>query len=135
MIDALESMAVDPHQYLAAPRILAATVMMPMLTMVFNTVVLFGTWIVAVRELGVNAGAFWSRVEWAVDPDDIFGGLLKASVFGLVFSSVGCFKGFFTGGGAEGVGRATTTAVVVSGVSILLSDYFISRILMPLSVG
>ncbi len=134
-IDALESMAVDPHQYLATPRIVAATLMMPMLTMVFNVVGLAGTWVVAVKELGVNPGSFWSRIEWAVDPDDILGGLFKAAVFGLIFSSVGCYKGFVTSGGAEGVGRATTSAVVISGVSILTVDYFISRILAPLSVG
>jgi phospholipid/cholesterol/gamma-HCH transport system permease protein len=134
-IDALESMAVDPHQYLATPRIVAAVVMTPMLAMVFNVVGLAGTWVVAVRELGVNPGAFWTRIEWAVDPDDILGGLFKAAVFGFIYASVGCYKGFVTSGGAEGVGRATTTAVVVSGVSILIVDYFVSRILAPLSVG
>ena len=134
-IDALESMAVDPHQYLVTPRVFAATIMVPALTMVFNAVGLVGCWWVGVKEIGVNPGAFWWRVEWYVDPDDILGGLVKAAVFGIVLSTVGCFKGFTTHGGAEGVGKATTSAVVVSGVLILTVDYFMTRILAPLSVG
>lgn len=134
-IDALESMAVDPHQYLATPRILAAVFMVPALTMVFNVVGLVGTWVVAVKQLGVNPGSFWSRIEWFVDPDDILGGMLKGAVFGLLLATVGCYKGFTTSGGAEGVGRATTTSVVISGVLILTVDYFMTRILAPLSVG
>jgi phospholipid/cholesterol/gamma-HCH transport system permease protein len=134
-IDALESMAVDPHQYLASPRIVAATIMVPALTMVFNTIGMLGTWVVAVRQLGVNPGSFWARVEWFVDPDDILGGLLKGAVFGFLLAAVGCYKGFTTSGGAEGVGRATTTSVVISGVLILTVDYFMTRILAPLSIG
>jgi phospholipid/cholesterol/gamma-HCH transport system permease protein len=134
-IDALDSMAIDAHQYLAAPRILAATLMVPALTMVFNVVGVFGCWYVAVKQLSVTPGAFQARIEWWVDPDDIIGGLIKSSVFGLLLSSVGCYKGFTTSGGAEGVGRATTSAVVISGVLILTSDYFMTLILAPLSVG
>ena len=134
-IDALESMAIDPHQYLAAPRLLAATLMVPALTMVFNVIGVMGCWYVAVKQLGVTPGGFRSRLEWFVDPDDIVGGLVKAAVFGLILASVGCYKGFYTSGGAEGVGRATTTAVVVSGVLILTCDYFMTIVLAPLSVG
>jgi phospholipid/cholesterol/gamma-HCH transport system permease protein len=134
-IDALDSMAVDAHQYLAAPRILAATLMVPALTMVFNVVGVIGCWYVAVKQLSVTPGAFQARIEWWVDPDDLLGGMIKSAVFGLILSSVGCYKGFTTSGGAEGVGRATTTAVVISGVLILTSDYFMTLILAPLSVG
>jgi len=134
-VDALESLAIDPYQYLVAPRVLAATLMVPALTMVFNTIGLLGCWYVTVKQLSVPAGGFWSRIEWYVDADDILGGLFKASVFGLILSTVGCFQGYRTRGGAEGVGQATTRAVVVSGVLILTVDYFITRILAPLSVG
>jgi phospholipid/cholesterol/gamma-HCH transport system permease protein len=134
-IDALESMAIDPHQYLAAPRILAAALMVPALTMVFNAIGVAGCWYVAVKQLGVNPGGFQSRIEWFVDPDDILGGLAKGAIFGLILAAVGCYKGFTTAGGAEGVGRATTSAVVISGVLILTSDYFMTLILAPLSVG
>lgn len=134
-VDALESLAVNPHQYLVVPRVLAAVAMLPALTMAFNTVGLVGCWYVAVKELNVPEGGFWSRIEWFVDADDILGGLFKSAVFGLILSTVGCFMGFTTKGGAEGVGIATTRAVVISGVVILTMDYFLTRILAPLSVG
>ncbi len=134
-IDALDSMAVDAHQYLATPRILAATFMVPALVMVFNAIGVMGCWWVAVKELGVNTGAFQARIEWFTDPDDVLGGMFKGAVFGFLLASVGCYKGFTTRGGAEGVGRATTTAVVISGVLILTVDYFLTRILAPLSIG
>lgn len=134
-VDALESLAVDPYQYLVVPRVLAATVMLPALTMVFNTIGLLGCWYVTIEQLQVPEGGFWARIEWFVDPDDVLGGLLKAAAFGWILSSIGCFQGFHTRGGAEGVGRATTRAVVLSGVLILTVDYFITRILAPLSVG
>jgi phospholipid/cholesterol/gamma-HCH transport system permease protein len=134
-VDALESLAVNPYQYLVVPRVLASLFMVPALTMVFNVVGLFGCWIVAVKQLGVPEGGFWNRIEWFVDPDDVWGGLVKAAVFGLILSSVGCFMGFHARGGAEGVGTATTRAVVVAGVAILTVNYFLAIILAPLSVG
>jgi phospholipid/cholesterol/gamma-HCH transport system permease protein len=88
-----------------------------------------------VKQLGVTPGGFRARIEWFVDPDDILGGMLKGAVFGLILASVGCYKGFHTSGGAEGVGRATTGAVVLSGVLILTVDYFMTLLLAPLSVG
>lgn len=134
-IDALESMAVDPHQYLVAPRVAAAVLMCPALTLVFDAVGLLGCWYVAIFDLHVSEGGFWSRVEWYVDPDDIWGGAIKAAVFGFLLSTVGCWYGYFARGGAEGVGRATTRAVVASGVLILVVDYFVTLILVPLSLG
>lgn len=134
-IDALESMAIDPLQYLVAPRVLASVLMLPALTMVFNLIGLAGCWFVAVKQLRVPEGGFWDRIWWYVDADDIVGGCVKAAVFGFILASVGCYQGFNTRGGAEGVGRATTAAVVISGVLILTSDYFLTRILAPLSVG
>jgi len=134
-VDALESMAVDPLQYLVAPRVLASMVMLPALNMVFNLVGLGGCWFVAVKQLRVPEGGFWERIWWFVDADDIVGGCFKAAVFGFILASVGCYRGYTTRGGAEGVGRATTSAVVISGVLILTSDYFLTRILAPLSVG
>lgn len=133
-VDALEALAVDPHQYLVAPRMLATVVMLPVLTIVFDAVGLLGCWYVAIYDLHVAEGGFWSRVEWYVDPDDVWGGMIKAAVFGFLLSSVGCFSGYFARGGAEGVGRATTRAVVVSGVLILVVDYFITLLLVPLSL-
>lgn len=134
-IDALDSMAVDPVQYLASPRVLASILMAPLLCAAFDAIGVAGCYLVATRMLGVNSGPFLARLEWLVDPDDIWGGMVKAAVFGFLLSSIGCYKGFFARGGAEGVGRATTTAVVAAGVSILIVDYFITLVLAPLSVN
>jgi phospholipid/cholesterol/gamma-HCH transport system permease protein len=125
-IDALEAMAVDPVEYLVKPRLIAATIMVPLLTVVFDMVGIFGAWVVGMYLLHISEGPFLFRIGWYVDPDDIMGGLEKAAVFGFILAAVGCYKGYHTVGGAEGVGRATTQAVVIASVSILISDYFLT---------
>jgi phospholipid/cholesterol/gamma-HCH transport system permease protein len=129
-IDALEAMAVDPIEYLVKPRVLAGVVMVPVLTAVFDFVGIFGAWVVGMFLLHISEGPFLWRIGWYVDPDDIYLGLQKAAVFGFILTAVGCYKGFYTTGGAEGVGRATTQAVVIASVSILISDYFLTAWLM-----
>lgn len=129
-IDALDAMAVDPVGYLVTPRIVAATFMMPILTLVFDLVGMFGATLVGVQVLHIGEGPFIARIEWYVDPDDFTSGMFKGAVFGLILSVVGCTKGYFARGGAEGVGRATTRAVVVASVTILVVDYFLTRLLM-----
>ena len=128
-VDALEGMAVDPVGYLVVPRVVATTLMLPALTMVFNTVGIFGAWWVSRYVLGIDDGMFWSRFDWYLDPDDITNGLIKSAVFGFELAWIGCTKGLATRGGAEGVGRAATKAVVYASVTILVSDYFITRLL------
>ena len=128
-IDALEVMAVNPVQYLVTPRILAGILMLPLLTMTYNVIGMLGSWLVGVKYLGIDDNVFWTRVWLYVDPDDILTGLIKASVFGLIIATVGCYRGFHAGGGAEGVGHATTRSVVITSVSILISDYFITSLL------
>ena len=129
-IDALEAMAVDPIEYLVAPRIFAGTVMVPLLSAVFSMVGIVGAYFVGVEMLHINPGAFLDRIYWYCDPEDLLWGLAKSSVFGFVLTVVGCTKGLYVRGGAEGVGRATTEAVVFSSVSILVLDYFITQFLM-----
>ena len=128
-IDALEVMAVNPIQYLVTPRLLAAVLMMPALTMTYNVIGMLGAWLVGVGYLGIDDNVFWTRVWLYVDPDDIIVGLIKAACFGFIIAAVSCHRGFNASGGAEGVGRATTRAVVLSSVSILISDYFITSLL------
>lgn len=128
-IDALDAMAVDPLHYLMVPRVLAATLMMPLLVMIFNTVGILGAYLIAVNVLQVDPGTFINKLYWFVDPDDFWKGMIKGAVFGMIFSCVGCSKGFYTEGGAEGVGRATTEAVVVASVIILVVDYFLTRMM------
>lgn len=131
-IDALEAMAVDPLEYLVAPRLVGGTFMLPLLSALFTAVGLVGTWMVSVKLLLINEGAFWERIYWYADPEDLLFGLAKASVFGFVLAAVGCYKGLNVRGGAAGVGQATTQAVVVSSVSILVLDYFLTDFLMSM---
>ena len=125
-IDALETMAVSPLQYLVAPRLVATTIMVPLLTMLYNYVGVIGSYIVGVYLLGINEGPFMYRLYYYVDANDIWGGLIKASIFGFLVAGISCYVGFKTRGGAEGVGRSTTRAVVISAVTILITDYFLT---------
>ncbi len=129
-IDALRTMAVSPVQYLVTPRILASVIMMPLLTMVFSFAGMVGAYFVAVILLEVDHGLFVAETEWMVDTYDIKIGLIKAAIFGVVLSTIGCQQGFFAKGGAKGVGLATTQAVVYSCVTILMLDYFVGDILL-----
>jgi len=128
-VDALEVMAVNPIQYLVSPRLLASVTMLPLLAMTYTALGMVGSWLVGVKYLGIDENVFWSRVFSYVDPDDILNGLIKAGCFGLIIAVVGCYLGFQTRGGAEGVGRSTTRAVVIASVAILISDYFITSLL------
>jgi len=128
-IDALYTMSVNPLQYLVMPRILAGIVMLPFLTIVSDFIGVVGGYFVGVELLKINSGIFMARIVEFVDLGDIFNGLAKSAVFGLILSLVGCYKGFNTTGGAAGVGRATTQSVVISSVSILISDYFLTAVM------
>lgn len=128
-IDALYVMAVNPIKYLIVPRVFASIIMLPVLTIVADFVGVLGGYFVGVGILDINAGAFLNNIYRYVELNDIFNGLIKASFFGLILSLIGCYKGFNTRGGAEGVGKATTEAVVLSSISILISDYFLTAIM------
>jgi phospholipid/cholesterol/gamma-HCH transport system permease protein len=130
-IDALATMAVNPRQYLLVPRVLAGLLTLPILCMLFNAIGLIGAYLVAVKLSGISEAAFWSRIESWCDLADVFGGLIKSSFFGVIVTVAACFKGFHAKGGAKGVGEATTQAVVLSSVLILVSDYFLSSIMIP----
>ncbi len=125
-IDALESMAVDPVEYLVTPRILAGITMVPALAAVFSAVGMAGCWFVSIHLLDIPQGPFIDRIQWYVDPDDLTLGLAKAAVFGFIVAAVGCAQGLGTRGGARGVGQATTRAVVVASVLVLVVDYFLT---------
>lgn len=126
-IDALESMAVNPFHYLVVPRAWASLIMLPLLTVVFNVIGIIGAYLVAVVLLEIPDGPFWNKLEYYVDPKDLYGGLAKAIVFGFVLALICCYQGYKAKGGAKGVGRATTTAVVYASVSILVIDYFLTQ--------
>jgi phospholipid/cholesterol/gamma-HCH transport system permease protein len=128
-IDALAVMAVSPVKHLIVPRVIAGVLMVPLLTVVSDFVGVLGGYFVGVHILGINSGIFVKNITRIVTADDIYNGLIKAACFGLILTVVGCYKGFNTTGGAEGVGRATTEAVVLASITILVSDYFLTAIM------
>jgi phospholipid/cholesterol/gamma-HCH transport system permease protein len=128
-IDALYVMAANPVKHLIVPRVIAGVLMLPVLTIVSDFVGIVGGYFVGVHILDINKGAFVKNITSLVVLGDIYNGLVKAACFGLILSLVGCYKGFNTRGGAEGVGRATTEAVVLASISILISDYFLTAIM------
>ncbi len=128
-IDALYTMAVNPVQYLVVPRFLAGLVMVPILSSLFTFVGMCGAYFVGVVLLHIDKGVFLGKTKWFVDPEDIISGIIKAFVFGGILTMVGCYKGYYASGGARGVGLATTQAVVVGSVLILVADYFLTAMM------
>ncbi len=129
-IDALFTMAVNPVKYLVVPRIIAGVLMFPLLTIVTDFVGVVGGYVIGVHLLGINPGVYVGRTIDFVQVSDIMTGLYKSTVFGLITTMVACFNGFYTTGGAEGVGRAATASVVTASVMILVSDYIMSSFMI-----
>src|SRR6266545_6464059 len=129
-IDALDTMAVNPMQYLIAPKVLASVLVMPLLCSIFDLIGIYGGYLVGVDLLGVSSGAYTSSMESSVEWKDVYGGYLKALSFGVIVSWVCTYKGYNTTMSAEGLGTATTEAVVLSSVLILIWDYFVTSVLM-----
>jgi phospholipid/cholesterol/gamma-HCH transport system permease protein len=128
-VDALETMAVNPVQYLLVPRVLAGLIMVPVLVMVFNMAGMAGAYFISVGVKGVSAGTFLTRTRDWLEPQDVFEGLVKGAVFGLTISLIACYKGYHASGGAKGVGQATTEAMVASALSIFILDYVVGVLL------
>jgi len=128
-IDALTVMALSPVKYLVVPRVLASLFMVPILTIIADFVGIIGGYFVGVKLLGITEGIFINKMVKYIDLEDIYNGLVKAAVFGVVLSVISCYKGYYTKGGAEGVGKATTEAVVASSVTILISDYVLTSLM------
>jgi len=128
-IDALEVMAVNPISYLIASRVAASFLMLPLLTIVFNVAGILGSYIISVGLLEINEATFFDKMQVYVKDEDLWNGIQKAAVFGIIIAVVGCRKGFLTSGGAEGVGHSTTQAVVIASVSILVADYFLTALM------
>jgi phospholipid/cholesterol/gamma-HCH transport system permease protein len=128
-IDALASMGVNPVKYLVFPRFVAGVMMLPILTVLADWIGIVGGYFVSVKLLDVNSTVYIRRTLDYLEVNDVYGGLLKAVIFGGIISLISCHRGFTAGGGAEGVGQATTGAVVTSCVLILISDYFLTALL------
>jgi phospholipid/cholesterol/gamma-HCH transport system permease protein len=127
-IDALYTLATNPIKYLIVPRFLASVIVMPILTLFADVVGILGGYLVSVNLLGSNPTIYIRRTFDYLDLEDFYTGLLKSVVFGMIIAIVGCYQGFHTQGGAEGVGKATTKAVVMSSLLILIANYFITAL-------
>jgi phospholipid/cholesterol/gamma-HCH transport system permease protein len=129
-LTAMEMMAVDPMRFVAAPRFLGGIIAMPLLTAVFDVIGLFGTQLVGVQQMGVDAGSFWSQMQSNVDLQDVWEGLSKSIVFGIACSLIAVHEGYHSPPTAEGVGLATTRTVVASSVLILLLNYILTAVFL-----
>lgn len=129
-IDALEVMALNPIRYLVVPNIVAGVIVMPLLGALFAVIGIYGGYLVGVQLLGIGSGTYFGSMADFVDMTDIRNGLYKSLCFGLLITFLCCFKGYHTGYGAEGVSKATTEAVVLSSVAVLVLDYFLNSVLL-----
>ena len=127
-VDAMRAMGTDPSRKLVTPRVLATLLMLPLLTALADFVGLLGGCVVSVFTLRLDAYQFWTRAINALEFADLMQGLSKPVFFGFILATVGCYKGLTVRGGTQGVGRATTQAVVVSSVLIIAADFFLTKI-------
>ncbi len=128
-IDALKTLRIDIQHYLIIPRILGSVIILPFLTVFSMIFGIVGGYFISTFVLGVNGEVYITGIKTYLELSDITGGLIKSAFFGLILGWVGCFKGFYTYGGAKGVGASTTESVVVSSILILISDYFLTAFL------
>lgn len=127
-IDALVTLSTNPFKYLVFPRLLAASLMLPCLVLVADIIGVFGGYMVSVQKLGFAPGPYIASTWDFLEARDVISGLVKASVFGFIIALMGCYHGYHSKGGAQGVGAATTNAVVSSSILILLFNYFITEL-------
>jgi len=130
-IDALTTLSTNPVKYLVVPRLLAATIAMPLLVLIGNIIGILGGFLVGIIRLDFNAAAYITNTVDFLETGDITSGLIKAAVFGFIVALMGSYSGFNSGRGAQGVGRATTNAVVSASVLILASNYLLTELLFP----
>lgn len=128
-LDALRTLRINRYQYLVVPRILASVLIVPCMTIIAMMCGIAGGYITAVYVLRLSPEDYMSSIRSFVELSDVTGGLIKSAVFGLILSWVGTYKGFYTHGGARGVGVATTQSVVLSSIMILICNYFLTKLL------
>jgi len=128
-IDALVTLSTNPFKYLVSPRLIAGLTMLPILVLVADVIGILGGYLVSVYKLGFNPTTYLINTWNFFEVEDLNSGLIKAAVFGFIISLLGCYNGYNSRGGAQGVGAATTTAVVTASILILCSDYFLTELL------
>ncbi|MBI4676926.1 MAG: ABC transporter permease [Elusimicrobia bacterium] len=133
-IDALYTLGTDPVRYLVIPRVLAFMAMLPILKVMADFTGIFGGWLIAYFKLGIPTNTYWHDIFDYMDVDNFMHGFLKSFVFAFAISFICCFKGLTTTGGAEGVGKSTTAAVVMSMTAVLVLDYFVTALLVAFGI-
>lgn len=126
-IDAMEVMGVDPKQFLVAPRIAAAVLVLPLLCAIFDFIAMMGAHFLCITVLSLDPAVFWDKIQAWIHPGDIYQGMIKAAVFGMTFSAICTNKGYHANGGAKGVGEATNEGVVNSMVMIIILNFFMTN--------
>ncbi len=132
-IDALTTLSTDPIKYLVMPRILAGIIVLPLLVFVADIIGVFGGYLISTYKLGFNPANYMSKTIEFLEAKDVISGLVKASVFGFIISTMGCYHGYSSKGGAQGVGAATTHAVVSASIMILIFNYLLTAIFFSAS--
>jgi phospholipid/cholesterol/gamma-HCH transport system permease protein len=127
-IDALTTLSVNPFKYLIAPRIIAGTIMLPILVLIGDIIGVFGGYIVSIYSLGFSPGSYLNQTYDVLEAIDVLSGLYKAATFGLIVTLMGCYHGYHSARGAQGVGAATTNAVVSSSILILIFNYILTQV-------
>lgn len=128
-IDALSTLSTNPYKYLVGPRLLAGVITLPLLVVIADTIGIMGGYIVGTKSLGFNGAAYIKNTVDFLEIGDVTSGLIKAAVFGFIIALMGCYHGFNSKGGAQGVGRATTNAVVSASILILAANYAMTSLL------
>jgi len=131
-INALRALGTDPVRKLVVPRVLAGFFMAPVLTVISDSVGILGGWLIAVYQLRVASSLYWTSITDALYVQDAWMGIIKPFILGYVIVTIGCFVGLRTTGGTQGVGRATTNAVVAASVAVIAVDFFVTRLLFTL---
>ncbi len=127
-IDALTTLSTNPHDYLVAPRLIALTAMLPILVFIADIIGVMGGYMLGINKLGFNSGTYLKNTFQYLEVMDVISGLAKAAVFGFIIALMGCYHGFYSRGGAQGVGAATTHAVVSASILIFASDYVLTEL-------
>jgi phospholipid/cholesterol/gamma-HCH transport system permease protein len=134
-IDAMRALGTDPIQKLVTPRLIATSVMLPVLTVIADFVGIFAGWVICYFILGQDSRQYWESAWRALEWNDVAQGLIKPFLFAVIISMIGCFFGLRTEGGTQGVGRATTQAMVVASVLIFVVTYFVAQIFVWMTSG
>ncbi len=127
-IDALTTLSVNPLKYLVVPRVLAGTIMLPILVLIGDIIGVYGGYIVSTHVLGFSSGTYLQQTWDVLEKMDVISGLVKASAFGFIVTLMGCYHGYYSGRGAQGVGAATTNAVVTASILILIFNFILTQV-------